>query len=112
MAPPVTVPNTEVKRLCADGSVAFAMREQVTAGHPIEWSGSSAWLERLPVTQEVAGSSPVRSATQFIHHLAMNPLMRVFAFFSFRNFIDDRSSVNFPFSGIFIFHSQILKIDR
>ena len=26
-------------------------------------SGSSAWLECLPVTQEVAGSSPVRSAT-------------------------------------------------
>ncbi len=28
------------------------------------WSGSSVWLECLPVTQEVAGSSPVRSAKQ------------------------------------------------
>ena len=26
------------------------------------WSGSSAWLECLPVTQEVAGSSPVQTA--------------------------------------------------
>ncbi len=27
-----------------------------------KWSGSSAWLEYLPVTQGVAGSSPVRTA--------------------------------------------------
>ena len=27
-----------------------------------DWCGSSAWLEYLPVTQGVAGSSPVRTA--------------------------------------------------
>ena len=27
MEPPVSIPNTEVKRCSADGSVAFAMRE-------------------------------------------------------------------------------------
>ena len=28
-----------------------------------QWGCSSVWLERLPVTQEVAGSSPVTPAT-------------------------------------------------
>ncbi len=31
-------------------------------GVPQKRGGSSVWLERLPVTQEVAGSSPVRPA--------------------------------------------------
>ena len=28
------------------------------------WGGSSVWLERFPVTEEVAGSSPVHPAKQ------------------------------------------------
>ncbi len=33
--------------------------------------GSSAWLERLPVTQEVAGSSPVRPATESLSNIRL-----------------------------------------
>ena len=29
------------------------------------WCGSSAWLEYMPVTHGVAGSSPVRTAKEF-----------------------------------------------
>ena len=41
-----------------DGTVAHSSGTAIV----LYWSGSSVWLERLPVTQEVAGSSPVRTA--------------------------------------------------
>ncbi len=33
--------------------------------HQMFWGCSSAWLERLPVTQEAAGSSPVTPASTY-----------------------------------------------
>ena len=36
--------------------------EQLHTLKAYQWSCSSVWLERLPVTQEVAGSNPVSSA--------------------------------------------------
>ena len=52
-----------MKCRCADGRVASRHVRVGNCQAPLSRSGSSAWLERLPVTQEVAGSSPVRSAT-------------------------------------------------
>ena len=37
-------------------------RESNERNEMIEWCGSSAWLEYMPVTHGVAGSSPVRTA--------------------------------------------------
>ena len=55
-------------------------------------SGSSAWLECLPVTQEVAGSSPVRSATR----LKNKPTLSRFFCFYFGCFF-------YPFKYVFFF---------
>ncbi len=38
------------------------------------WSGSSAWLEYMPVTHGVAGSSPVQTAKNKIKPLIFNIL--------------------------------------
>ncbi len=44
-------------------------KAEVTGSIPVPpmevWGGSSARLERLPVTQEAAGSSPVHPAIKF-----------------------------------------------
>ena len=40
----------------------FAVPKRKKAAKGENWCGSSAWLEYLPVTQGVAGSSPVRTA--------------------------------------------------
>ncbi len=37
---------------------------------PWFWGGSSVWLERFPVTEEVAGSSPVHPAQKFNYFMA------------------------------------------
>ncbi len=59
--PPVPIPNTEVKCRHVDGSAVLSRVRVDNCQAPIR-SSSSAWLERLPVTQEVTGSIPVCSA--------------------------------------------------
>ena len=42
----------------------FAVPKRKKTAKGKDWCGSSAWLEYLPVTQGVAGSSPVRTAEE------------------------------------------------
>ena len=73
--PPVPIPNTEVKCRHVDGSAVLSRVRVDNCQAPIR-SSSSAWLERLPVTQEVTGSIPVCSAI----HQAPGHMLRGFSF--------------------------------
>ena len=73
--PPVPIPNTEVKCRHVDGSAVLSRVRVDNCQAPI-WSSSSAWLERLPVTQEVTGSIPVCSAI----HQTPGHMVRGFSF--------------------------------
>ena len=44
----------------------FATAIERDSNKTMKWCGSSAWLEYMPVTHGVAGSSPVRTAKQLI----------------------------------------------
>ena len=44
----------------------FATAIERDSDETMKWCGSSAWLEYMPVTHGVAGSSPVRTAKQLI----------------------------------------------
>ena len=52
----------------------FAVPKRKKAAKGENWCGSSAWLEYLPVTQGVAGSSPVRTAEEDVPNMIGRPL--------------------------------------
>ena len=60
--PPVPIPNTEVKPLCADGTWLETARESRSLPDPIFLSSSMA--EHSAVNRRVVGSSPTWGATK------------------------------------------------
>ena len=57
-----SIPFGGTKRLYKKKSFCYYFFVPLKAVLSKFWTGSSVWLERCPVTAEVAGSSPVRSA--------------------------------------------------
>jgi hypothetical protein len=53
----------------ANRRIAFILAILFRAAFPGRFGAVAQWLERCPVTAEVAGSSPVRSATLIINEL-------------------------------------------